>query len=87
MIIFSFFFFAVKNLYQAYPDLDILLAELRQRVFMSPRHSMLSQNQQAAAFTEKIWFHLALAVWDSNKNNYFLRKYETFKEKEWALRV
>lgn len=74
-------------MFEAYPDLDILLVELRQRVFMSPRNAFPSQNQQSPAFTEKTWFHLALAVWDSHKNNYFLRKYETFKEKEWALRV
>lgn len=50
---------------------------------MSPRIPFSEQN----LFTEKNWSHLALGVWESHKNNYFLRKYETFKEKEWTTRL
>lgn len=67
------------------------LVELLQRVYLAPRTPFPSPPTQSPAaqtpFTEKNWFHLALAVWDSHKTNYFLRKYETFKEKEWALRI
>lgn len=78
---------SAKNEYQAHSDVNILVAEFRQRVFMSPRSPFPMLNQQITAFTEKNWFHLALSVWESHKTNYFLRKFETLKEKEWALRV
>lgn len=80
-------FFPEKNHYQPHPDVEILVAEFRQRIFMTPRTPFPVPNQQTTAFTEKNWFHLALAVWESHKTSYFLRKYESLKEKEWALRV
>lgn len=80
-------FFSEKNHFQAHADIDLLVAELRQRVFMAPQNPFPLPNQQTTAFTEKNWFHLALAVWESHKTSYFLRKFETLKEKEWALRV
>lgn len=76
-----------RHAYAGYPDINILIAEFRQRVFMAPRKPFPAQNQQQTSFTEKNWSHLALAVWESHKNNYFLRKFETFKEKEWATRL
>ncbi|XP_031635014.1 protein SMG9 [Contarinia nasturtii] len=76
-----------KNHYQAHPDLDIVIAAFRERVFMTPGTPFTVSNQQATVFTEKHWFHLALAVWESYKTSYFLRKFESLKEKEWALRV
>lgn len=75
------------NQYQAHADVDVLLAEFRQRIFMSPRAPFPMPNQQTTAFTEKNWYSLAYAVWESHKSNYFLRKFESLKEKEWALRV
>lgn len=54
---------------------------------MTSRQPFTLPNQQTTAFTEKNWYNLALSVWDTHKTSYFLRKYETLKEKEWALRV
>lgn len=69
-------------MYSPHPGIDLLITQFQQKVFMSPRNLFPAQNQQS--FTEKLWSHLAMAVWESHKNNYFLRKYETFKEKEWS---
>lgn len=86
-IIYNSFLFSEKSHYQAHPDLEILVAEFRQRVFMTSKAPFPVPNQQATSTTEKNWYHLAHAVWDSHKTSYFLRKYESLKEKEWALRV
>lgn len=74
-------------LYQGHPDLKLILDDFKQRVFMSSRPVFRSLANPQAPFTEKSWSHLVLGVWDSHKNNYFLRKYENFKEKEWPIRV
>lgn len=76
-----------ENLYQGHSGLDIVLDDLIQRVFMSTRPTFRSITNASSPFTEKSWSHLALGVWDLHKNNYFLRKYENFKEKEWPVRV
>ena len=64
-------------------DINALVEEFRRRVFMSPKNAM-QISPTATTFTEKSWSTLATNVWDSHKSNYFLRKYETFKEKEWS---
>jgi len=64
-------------------DIPCLVEEFRRRVFMSPKKPMQILPQQGV-FTEKSWSSLVQSVWESHKNNYFLRKYENFKENEWS---
>lgn len=45
---------------------------------MSPKNQMRIVPGQ---FTEKLWLQHVTSVWDGHKNNFFLRKYETLKEK------
>lgn len=63
----------------------MLIADFRQRVYFSTR-KQFQTTLPPGSFTEKHWSILAANVWDSHKNNYFLRKYELFKEKEWISR-
>lgn len=79
--------FPENALYQGYPDLKLMLVDMKQRVFMSSRPVFRSLANPQAPFTEKNWSNLVTLAWDSFKNNYFLRKYENFKEKEWPIRV
>ncbi|KAJ6636021.1 Nonsense-mediated mRNA decay factor SMG9 [Pseudolycoriella hygida] len=72
-----------KMCFGGYNDTNTLIEEFRRRVFMSPKKPMQILPQQGI-FTEKSWSTLVTNVWESHKNNYFLRKYETFKEKEWS---
>lgn len=45
---------------------------------MTPRTPMINI---PTPFTEKLWSQLISSVWESHKNNFFLRKYETLKDK------
>ncbi|XP_037038634.1 protein SMG9 [Bradysia coprophila] len=65
-------------------DINSLVEDFRRRVFMSPKKPMQILPQPAPIFTEKSWSTLVTNVWESHKSNYFLRKYENFKEKEWS---
>lgn len=64
----------------------MLIADFRQRVYFSPRKQFQTTLPQGS-FTEKHWSQLVTNVWDSHKNNYFLRKYELFKELDWHIRA
>lgn len=82
-----FFFFNVEyeqDPYNGYENVKQKVAMFRQRVLMSPRIQF--QALPSGTFLEKNWSHLVVNAWDSHKNNYFLRKYENFKEKEWSSR-
>lgn len=74
-----------KTTHTDHVNIDRIIAEFRQHIFMSPR-SQFQTTIPYGTFTEKHWSQLVTTVWESHKNNYFLRKYETFKEKEWITR-
>lgn len=83
-IYFLFFFFKTdfpleSIICNPHPSLETLITELRQQVFMSPRTPMILNS--SSSFTEKNWSQLVISVWDNHKNNFFLRKYESIKDK------
>lgn len=57
-----------------YIDVNAVIMEFRKRVFMSSRYNTIKKK---GLMTEKQWSQLVVTVWDSHKNNYFFRKYET----------
>lgn len=60
-------------------DLDQVIQDLQEKVFMMKRSSMVDNEDEI--FTEKKWGQRVVSVMEQMKNDYFLRKYEAFRDK------
>lgn len=58
-----------------HPSLELVIADLRNRVYMSPRNQMYNGNTE---LTEGLWFELISST-ASNKRNFFLSAYEDIR--------
>lgn len=59
-------------------DVPQVIQDLQEKVYMMKRWSMAENDEP---FTEKKWAQKLLTVTDNMKNEYFLRKYEGFRDK------
>lgn len=60
-------------------DIHQIIQNLQEKVFMMKRCSMMENDDEV--FTEKKWGQRLISVVDQMKNDYFLRKYEAFRDK------
>lgn len=60
-------------------DIDQSIQDLQEKVFMMKRSSMMDSEEEV--FTEKKWGQRVINVMEQMKNDYFLRKYEAFRDK------
>ena len=60
-------------------DIQQIIQDLQEKVFMMKRCSMMENDDEV--FTEKKWGQRLISVADQMKNDYFLRKYEAFRDK------
>lgn len=60
-------------------DVDQVIQDLQEKVYMMKRWSMAESEDEP--FTEKKWGQRLLAAIDHMKNDFFLRKYEGFRDK------
>lgn len=59
-------------------DTKTVISNFRKRLFMSSDYKF----KKECVMTEKQWSKLAISVWDSQRSNYFFRKYEELFMKE-----
>lgn len=62
--------------FNGYTKIPWMVKQFRQQVFYSPRIPFPGANP----LTEMHWWQMANAVWESQKTNYFLRKFINEKE-------
>jgi hypothetical protein len=62
-----------------YHDVEQVIQDYQEQIFMLKRYSMLNDDEEV--FTEKKWSQRVIQVMEGLKGDYFLRKYDTLREK------